>query len=200
MDLHFRNITEDDLEMIMNWRTLPEVTSYMYTDFEPNLEQQREWYTAIGKDPHRLDWIIEADGTDVGLVSIVKIDPVNHRAEWGYYLGSTDVRGKGIGKSVELNILAYVFDELKLNKLCGEVFRDNKLVIEIHQKYGSVIEGTRRSHIFKNGRYRDIVEIGILREEYDKNVRGRFDYTVAEVDAAAKEVVKMQSVPEKGEV
>ena len=68
----------------------------MYTDFTPDINKQRQWYQQISADPRRLDWIIVVDGEDVGLVSIVRIDEVNHRAEWAYYLASPSVRGKGI--------------------------------------------------------------------------------------------------------
>jgi UDP-4-amino-4,6-dideoxy-N-acetyl-beta-L-altrosamine N-acetyltransferase len=194
MELHFRNIKESDQEMIMRWRTMPEVSAYMYTDFEPDLEKQREWFRSISADPRRLDWIIMVDGEDVGLVSIVRIDPVNHRAEWAYYLASPSVRGKGIGKSVEMNILTYVFEELHLNKLCCEVFVSNEIVIKIHEKYGSKVEGTRRRHIFKNGEYHDIVEMGILRQEWETGIKDRIEYTVARIDSADKEVVRVEPV------
>ena len=193
MELRFRNILEKDLEMIMRWRTLPEVSSYMYTDFTPDLNQQRKWFKNITADAHRLDWIIVVDGEDVGLVSIVRIDEVNHRAEWAYYLASPSVRGKGIGKSVEMNILRYVFEELNLHKLCCEVFVANYIVIKIHEKYGSKVEGTRRDQICKSGKYHDIVEMGILRTDWEKNIKGQVEYVTAEFEAAGKEVVRVQS-------
>ncbi len=187
MELQFRNITDDDLEMIMNWRTMPEVSAYMYTDFEPNIERQRAWFKSISSNNTRLDWVITVDGEDVGLVSIVCIDRVNRRCEWAYYLASPSVRGKGIGKSVEMNILAYVFETLELNKLCCEVFCSNEIVIKIHEKYGSVVEGTRRQHIFKDGQFHDIVQMGILREDWEKGIKGKVEHVEAEFDAQHKE-------------
>jgi UDP-4-amino-4,6-dideoxy-N-acetyl-beta-L-altrosamine N-acetyltransferase len=179
MKLVFRTIKPDDLEMILNWRTMPEVTKYMYTDFEPSLEQQKKWYRQISEDVNRKDWVINVDDEDVGVLSIVKIDRTNRRCEWAYYLGSPNVRGKGIGKNVELNILEYVFEKLGLNKLCCEVLKDNELVVKIHEKYGSLVEGDRRQQVFKNGEFLDIVEMGILREDWEKNVRQRHEFVKA---------------------
>jgi len=187
MDLKFRAITGNDLLMIMNWRTMPEVSAYMYTDFVPDIEKQRAWFRAISKNTTRLDWIITVDGEDVGLVSIVGIDSVNRRCEWAYYLASPSVRGKGIGKSVEMNVLAYVFETLNLNKLCCEVFCSNEIVIKIHEKYGSVVEGTRRQHIFKGGEFHDIVQMGILRGDYERNVKGQVEHVEADFDVLNKE-------------
>ncbi len=75
-----------------------------------------------------------------------------------------------------MNILEYVFDHLGLNKLCCEVFCSNELVIKIHEKYGSRIEGKRLKHIFKHDQYHDIVQMGILREEWEENIKGKIEY------------------------
>jgi len=189
MKLVFRKIKDEDLEMILNWRTMPEVSSYMYTDFEPSMERQRKWFKRINVDSTRLDWIINADGEDVGLVSLTNIDSINRRCDWGCYLGSPNVRGKGIGKSVELSLHAFVFETLGLNKFCCEVFVSNQKVISFHEKLGSVVEGTRREQIHKNGEFYDIVEMGLLRNDWERNLKGTFEYTAVRIESLGKEVV-----------
>lgn len=179
MKLLIRRISEADLPLIMEWRTSPNVSKYMYTDFSPDIEKQRRWFETISTDSTQKYWIINVDNEDVGLVYITSIDLINKRCVWAYYLGSPSVRGKGIGKNIELNILDYVFDTLKLNKLCCEVYVANEIVIKIHEKYGSLVEGTRRQHVFKNDQFHDIVEMAILREDWDKNIRDKFEYSVA---------------------
>jgi UDP-4-amino-4,6-dideoxy-N-acetyl-beta-L-altrosamine N-acetyltransferase len=181
MKLMLRKIDDVDLEKIMNWRMLPEVTRYMYTDPKLTIEDQQRWYKSIRNDPTKKYWIINVDNEDVGLIGIYSIDLENHRCEWAYYLASPSVRGKGIGKSVELNILQYVFEDLGLNKLCCEVFCMNEIVIKIHQKYGSKIEGTRKAHIFKNDEYHDIVEMAIFSEDWRDRIKGQFDYHKADI-------------------
>jgi len=177
MELIFRKIEENDLELILKWRTMPEVSQYMYSDFKPDMQKQKEWYRKISNDLTTKYWIITVDGEDVGVVNLVDIDLHNSRCNWGFYLGSLNVRGKGVGKSVELNILDYVFTTLKLNKLCGEVFVSNTNVIRMHEKNGSIVEGTRRQHIFKNGEFLDIVEMGITREDWENNIKDKLEYT-----------------------
>ena len=86
-----------------------------------------------------------------------------------------------MGKQIELNILSYVFDELKLNKLCCEVLAFNELVVKIHQKYGSKIEGRLRKHIFKNGEFHDVIVMGILKEEWER-IKEKFDFVKAKIE------------------
>jgi hypothetical protein len=182
MKIRFRKIQSIDLENIMLWRMLPEVTLYMYTDPRLTLEDQKRWYKIIKSDQTKKYWIINVDNEDVGLVSIYNIDIVNRRCDWGYYLASEAIRGKGIARAVELNLHHYVFEILNMNKLCCEVFAWNDFVIGIHRKYGSSIEGKRRLHICKNGEFHDIVEMAILREDWEENLRGKFEFTRAVIE------------------
>ena len=101
------------------------------------IDQQREWYAAISDDPSRLDWIVRVDEEDAGLLSILNINHQQLRCDWGYYIASTNMRGRGVGRNIELNLLQYVFETMEMNKLCCEVFCSNEVVIKIHEKYGS---------------------------------------------------------------
>ena len=111
MNLRLRQITASDLEMVLEWRTMPKVSRYMFSDIEPDMDQQRAWSDRIQGDDSRHDWIIEVDGSDVEVVSR-RGSTTRTRCEWAYYLASPEVRGRGIGRAVELNILEFVFDVL----------------------------------------------------------------------------------------
>ncbi len=183
MKLRFRKIMRDELEIILKWRTMPEVTEHMFSDVPQDMEKHAAWFRHISTDPTRLDWIINAAEEDVGYVALQNISPVHKRCDWAYYLASLNVRGKGVGRAVELNILEYVFDTLRLNKLCGEIFLSNQKVVRIHEKYGSVVEGIRPQHIFKNGVFHNIVEIGILREKWEREIKGEFEFERAQIES-----------------
>lgn len=168
MNIVFRKINECDLETIRKWRMLPEVTKYMYTDPKLTQKSQERWYRKISADPTCAYWIIQVDGIDIGLIYLTNIDKTNRRANWAYYIAESSLKGRGLGTQLELNILYYVFDVLNLNKLCCEVFTWNERVISIHEHFGSKIEGRRRSHIYKDGQFHNIVEMGILKDEWEQ--------------------------------
>lgn len=69
-----RQIKEEDLEMIMNWRMLPEITRYMNTDPELTIEGQRKWFEKIKKSEKEFYWILEVDGVPAGVVSLSGYD------------------------------------------------------------------------------------------------------------------------------
>jgi UDP-4-amino-4,6-dideoxy-N-acetyl-beta-L-altrosamine N-acetyltransferase len=181
MQLKLVRLKEEHLEQVRLWRMKPEVSEYMYTSPDISSEEQKQWYRDIKNDQTKKHWIIEVDGEWVGLVNLYNIDLINKRAYWAYYLGETSVKGKGIGTQVELNILQYVFDKMGLNKLCCEIFTSNEKVIKLHEKFGSNIEGTLRNHIYKDGKFHDIVTMGMMKSDWGK-IKGQFQIEKALIE------------------
>jgi len=173
--LELVNIKQEDLPLIMNWRILPEVTKYMYTDPKLTLDGQIAWYNSLEEDKTSKYWIIKMDGIKIGVINLRDIDYINRRCTWGYYIGDTSFRGRGIATLLECNMYDYVFEKLGLNKFWCEVFTFNEKVISIHEKFGSTVEGTLKQHIYKNGEYYDIVVMGITKDRWTK-IKSKFNY------------------------
>jgi UDP-4-amino-4,6-dideoxy-N-acetyl-beta-L-altrosamine N-acetyltransferase len=165
--MHLRDMTPADKDKIRLWRNLPEVGKYMYTDHTISREEHESWFNRVSVDPSCRYWIIVCDGEDMGVAWIFGIDRVNLRCYWGFYIGSPNVRGKGVGAFAEYAVLRYVFEELKLNKLCGEVLSFNRPVLEMHKSFGFTEEGYFRKHMLKGGELHDIFCIGMLREDWE---------------------------------
>ena len=162
-----RDVQPEDKDKLREWRNLPEVCKYMYTDHHITVEEHEKWFQIALCDPTRRYWIITLDQEDVGLVNLCDIDSRNKRCYWAYYIANPQTRGKGVGSFVEYWVLSYVFDHLRLNKLCGEVLASNQGVLHIHQGFGFIQEGYLRQHVFKGGKPVDVVSISMLREEWD---------------------------------
>ena len=174
-------IKKENLELIRNWRNSLEVSKYMYTNDFITINQQKEWFERINNDLTKKYWIIKVDTKYIGVVNLYDIDNRNKRCYWAYYIVNTSMRGKGIGRLIELNILKYVFSVLELNKLCGTVLSFNKIVIKIHEKYGSKIEGYFKEHIFKNGTFYNVVYMSILRKEWFI-IKDKFKFDIIRIE------------------
>lgn len=183
MLVKLRAIRSSDLDLIREWRMLPDVTKYMYTEPIITKEMQKKWFDNImSNKKSEKYWIIQLDEKiDVGLLSITEIDYINQKACWAYYLGSMEARGKGLARILECNIYDYVFNELKINKLWCEVFEFNENVIKIHEKFGSKIEGLLKDHIKKNGEFFNVVRMAILGNEW-KETKESFKYEKLEIE------------------
>lgn len=175
MSLELVKIAKDDLEQIMHWRMKPEVTKYMYTDPVLTLETQEKWFDSIKNDASVKYWMIKIDGVKIGVINLRDIDYINRRCTWGYYIGDNSFRGRGIASTLECNIYDYVFNILNLNKFWCEVFSFNEKVISIHERFGSIIEGTLKQHIYKNGEFFDIVMMAITKDRWEE-IKDNYSY------------------------
>lgn len=164
-----RDLCSEDMDMIREWRNLPKVSDFMYTDHVISPEEHAAWFARIARDTSCKYWIIVCDGEDVGLANLYNIDRKNRRCYWAFYVVSPNVRGKGVGSYAEYAVLSYVFDELKLEKLCCEVLAFNRGVVEMHRRFGFIQEGLFRKHIFKKGEFHDVVCLAMLRAEWEQS-------------------------------
>lgn len=187
MACRLRRITRADLEMVRRWRMLPEITRYMYTSPEITAAEQAAWFERIDASSTDLVWIIELvdGGVPVGLLSLSDIDLVHRRACWAYYIAESEARGKGLARTLELNIYRYVFETLGLNRLWCEVLSFNDKVVAMHEKFGSKVEGILRQHIFKDGQSHDVVRMAVLAEDWP-SIRDAFPSTPISIEQASR--------------
>ncbi|MFV0440864.1 MAG: hypothetical protein ACK5LV_06175 [Lachnospirales bacterium] len=65
--LELKKIGYEDLENVMTWRMLPEVTKYMFSDPVLTVENQKKWLDNILHRTDVLYWIIYFDNTPIGV-------------------------------------------------------------------------------------------------------------------------------------
>lgn len=163
-----RAIEKQDLELMRQMLNDPEIENLVVGwAFPVSKYQQEQWYENNINDINNLRFIIETqeDGA-LGIATLTNIDWKNRRAFHGIKLANKEKRTKGIGTDVVMAIMRYAFDELQLNRLDGSWFDDNIASKKLYQKCGWKVEGRIRRCIFKNGKYRDLDVVGILKEEY----------------------------------
>lgn len=166
MEVRLRRIAPADSARALAWRNSPEVAAFMYGDHLITQAEHDRWFAVILEAQDRRYWIIERDGTPVGLANVVKIDRANGRCDWAYYLADPSTRGQGIGSCVEYLVIEHVFGALALNKLWCEVFVDNDAVWKLHERFGFTREALFRDHVMKGGRYRDVIGLGLLARDW----------------------------------
>ncbi len=166
MTVALRLMRRDDSERVLAWRNSPEVAAYMYTDYAISSEEHARWLSAALSAADRRYWIIAMDGAPVGLANLARIDNAAGRCEWAYYLADSATRGKGVGAQVEYAVIRYVFTCLKLNKLWCEVLLENEAVWKLHESFGFRREALLRQHVCKDGRFQDVVGLGLLAEDW----------------------------------
>ncbi len=108
MKISIRQATDDDLELMMAWRSNPLVYKYFYSQKEPlRWEEHYNWWKSR---EDRIDWIIilhEGDSPRaVGSVNASRLSSGN--PEIGIYIGEFTLWGKGIGRNSILLIIEWL--------------------------------------------------------------------------------------------
>lgn len=102
-------------------------------------------------------------GTLIGAVSLVDADA--HRAELGYWIG-VPFWGQGYCTEAARALVDYGLRAMGLHRIVATHFQRNPASGRVMQKLGMRYEGCLREHVFKGGRYQDLMLYGILRDEW----------------------------------
>jgi ribosomal-protein-alanine N-acetyltransferase len=102
----------------------------------------------------------------IGNVSLQGLSSIDRNAEFAIILGDRHHAGRGLGRLAGRQLLAHGFGKLNLHRIyCGTAANNaamNKLALSLGMRQ----EGVRRAHLFLEGEWVDVVEYGILREEF----------------------------------
>jgi RimJ/RimL family protein N-acetyltransferase len=110
--------------------------------------------------------IASGDDRCLGHVGLYRIDHRVRSAEFAILIGDKGSWGKGLGRRCTTFMVEYGFDQLNLNRIYLEVLATNSRAVELYKKIGFVEEGRLRCGQFKEGRYVDVLVMGLLRDEY----------------------------------
>jgi UDP-4-amino-4,6-dideoxy-N-acetyl-beta-L-altrosamine N-acetyltransferase len=164
--IDLRDLVRDDCRHLAAWRRESEVNRWM-SDQPPETEEAHGlWLDSFLVDPDRRGWIITHSGQPSGLLMLSGLTNCNRRAEWGWYIGDPDARGRGVGRAAQALGLDKAFDDLGLEKVWAEVFADNEAALKAQAAAGFRREGYMRAHALKDGVFRDVVLLAILAEEW----------------------------------
>lgn len=164
-DYALRLMDCDDKEHILAWRNTDRVRMNMYTDHIISRDEHEAWFSKALVDESARYLIFEINHRPVGFVSFTNISKVHNRCVWAFYLGEADLP-RGTGSSMEYFALQYAFEELKIRKLCCEVFLFNAGVIKMHEKFGFSKEGHYVAHYLKKDAYEDIAYLAMFNDSW----------------------------------
>jgi RimJ/RimL family protein N-acetyltransferase len=163
-----RAITEADLPDYVRWFNDPEVTEFTAAEAgNCTLEGEQEWFAKISapncSDRH---WVIEVNGRHIGNCALM-LGGYKDTGAFGIVIGEKTAWGKGHGTAALAEVLQIGFAELGLHRIHLDAFANNVRGIRCYEKCGFRHEGLRRQARWKRGEWRDIVEMAVLREEWE---------------------------------
>jgi RimJ/RimL family protein N-acetyltransferase len=169
---------ETDAEYLARWGRDSEYQRLL--DFDParqwSIGKHKEWLVKDMTESEKNNSFLFMIHTlaDDHLIGLVGLDGIlwNHGTAWvGIGIGERQYWGKGYGTDAMRTILRYGFDELNLHRVSLNVFEYNPRAIRSYEKTGFVIEGQMRHCLRRDGRRWDLIYMGILREDWERNHR-----------------------------
>lgn len=175
MKVELRRLTENELELMMNWRMREDISQNMFSSVKLTLEGQKKWFEKIKNDPGQIRWVIYIDDVPVGSMYLVDIDYSNKRCESGWFVAEKEYRSLKLAMALQQNMFDYVFDNLELNRIFGYVMDTNEMVVKLLHLCGMQIEGKLKQHMNKDGIFHDVTLVGITQSEW-KEKKSKFKY------------------------
>jgi RimJ/RimL family protein N-acetyltransferase len=170
MDVKLRKISVTDIEKIRNWRNSDLIKNVSFNRSFISTEMQKKWFENVKLMDSQLHWIITVDGVDAGYAAVKNIDLDNERCEFAsLYIGEEQFLLNGIGALSEYKVIDYLYSTYpKINKIYCEVLDFNKKVIQLHKKFGFVIEGELKQHYFINGQFNNVILLALFKNNWNE--------------------------------
>jgi diamine N-acetyltransferase len=170
--IRLRAPERSDIPSFVRWINDPEVTAGLIISLPMSLVEEEAWFdNMIQRPPEEHVLVIEAAADDgwkmIGSCGYHGINWKDRQGEVGILIGEKEFWGQGYGTEAMRLLVCHGFDTLNLNRVFLQVFDNNPRAIRSYEKIGFVHEGRLRQDIFKNGAYRDVLIMSILRSEWE---------------------------------
>lgn len=167
-----RAITEEDTTYLYSIMADKETMKYITPHPVETLEGMKENIETSLDQFQRskeIPWTIvhKKSGNVIGMFRLHKLNLWHKKAEMGVVIAK-EWQQRGVMSEVLEEILRYGFQQLRLNRIVGDIFAKNRGSEMLLAKYGFTKEGTLRQTDFDGEEYHDTVVYSLLQTEYHK--------------------------------
>jgi RimJ/RimL family protein N-acetyltransferase len=164
--IELRAIERQDLSDYVAWLNDPAVLQYFGQYVPLSLAQEERWYENMLQDTTMRSFAIEFEGRHVGGAGFSELDGRNRSAEVGLFIGLPELWDQGLGRDALVAMVRFGFEQMNLHRIYLRVFAENKRAVHLYEAVGFQHEGHWRQAEFRDGRYHDLLWMGMLRDEW----------------------------------
>jgi len=168
--VRLRAYEKSDADALFRWFSDEEVTRWLGPPAFPSRAHQEKFIelASASSDDAKYFAIETLDGKLVGDCGLRFIDWKSRKAEFFITIGEKQFWGKGLGSDALRIVVRLAFDKMNLNRLWLSVLVDNPRAVRCYEKCGFVREGLLRQESYVDGKYRDVLLMALLREDYHR--------------------------------
>lgn len=138
---------------------MPQSLERLQAEFDRNLSNG-------GRDG--MSFAIDAEGRLIGQCALFNVDPVAMTCELGIAIGDKEFWGRGYGREAISLLLYYAFRLQNYRKVWLKVLGKNERAQRAYAACGFIEEGRLRAQVWSDGEYDDLVQMGIMRIEWER--------------------------------
>lgn len=168
--VYLRALELDDYKRSIHWRKNDEIWSMVAgpKHFVSEAYEKKWVEDAIFNSSSSLTLaiVLHQDDEHIGYVYLNQINHHKKSASSAILLGESKHWGKGLSTEAYQLLLQHSFDVLGLERVQANQLLSNTPSIGLHKKCGYKQEGVLRKAIFKDGIFRDLNVMSIIKEDY----------------------------------
>lgn len=132
-------ITENDLELVRQWRNMPHIIAQMAYRKHISKSAQKEWFRTVD-NPNNYYLIISTGDEKIGVINIKNINIQDKWGEGGIFIWDKKYWNTHIPVLASLCLLNFVFLDLKItNKSFVKILKENTQAIRFNRQLGYVL-------------------------------------------------------------
>jgi RimJ/RimL family protein N-acetyltransferase len=163
--VRLRAVEEDDVVVIHDLFNDPDVQRTLAVNWLEPMAGTRTWWEGVRRNPLTYAFAIETKAG--GLVGVCSLEDVSwpiRSAALGIWVGKP-YWDKGYGTDATRALCWFGFREMNLQRIGLSVYELNLRAIRAYEAVGFKEEGRARRAHFIDGRYVDVVRMGLLADE-----------------------------------
>jgi ribosomal-protein-alanine N-acetyltransferase len=167
--LYLRPLERGDAPQLATWINNREVRRFLKVNRPMNLQSEEEFIDHVRSASREVVFglVTKDDERFIGCSGLHDFDQVNRHCSFGVFIGDSTNWGKGYGTEATRLMTKHAFEGLNFNRVWLHVYDFNERGIKAYEKVGYKKEGVLRKHTYREGRYHDVLTMGILRSDWD---------------------------------
>jgi [ribosomal protein S5]-alanine N-acetyltransferase len=165
--LYLRPPELEDAARLCGWLNDPAVRRHLGRDAPMSRVGEEQFLRDLPqkKDERILLMVLREQDRAIGSIGLHPVQNARTRV-LGIVIGEHDCWSQGYGREAIGLLLDHAFGDLDLHRVQLDVHADNARAIACYEKLGFVREGALREAYFREGRFGDLLVMGILAREW----------------------------------
>src|SRR5262245_56469675 len=166
--VYLRPLEREDAPLLAAWLNDPEVTRTLLRSHPITLQAEIAYLEKVAQSQDEVTLGIVPKDSDklIGATGLHLVDWRARHACFGVFIGVKEEWGKGHGTDATRLMVRHAFATMNLNRVWLHVVSTHEAGIRAYERAGFRREGVLRQQFYREGRFQDLLVMGVLREEW----------------------------------